>query len=97
MEDGVRLVKKIANLASLGLSEKEETEFAQDLDLIIGYMEQLSRIDTGNAEPMEHVLPLRNVLRPDVPVNGDRREELLKCAPSVDNGCYIVPSVVESI
>ena len=97
MEDGVQMVRRIANLASLGISEKEEIEFAQDLNLIIGYMEQLSRIDTKDAEPMEHVLSLKNVLRPDVPVNKNRREELMKCAPSIDNGCYIVPSVVESV
>ena len=97
MDDGVRMVRRIANLASLGISEQEEIEFAKDLNLIIGYMEQLSKIDTKDVKPMEHVLPLKNVLRADVPVNGNRREELIECASSKNDGCYIVPSVVESI
>lgn len=96
MEADVEMVRKIADLAALGISEKEETEFAADLNVIIGYMEQLSGIDTGDVKPMEHVLPLKNVLREDVPVNENKREELTQCAPSVENGCYTVPSVVEA-
>ena len=97
MEANVDMVRRIANLASLGITEKEEVEFAADLNLIIGYMEQLANIDTGDTKPMEHVLPLNNVLRNDIPVNENRRDELIMCAPSSENGCYIVPSVVESI
>lgn len=96
MKADVEMVRKIADLAALGISEKEETEYAADLNVIIGYMEQLSGIDTSDVKPMEHVLPLKNVLREDVPVNENRREELTKCAPSVENGCYTVPSVVEA-
>ncbi len=88
---------RIADLASLAIDEKDREAFAKDLDMIMGYMEQLSLIDTGDVKPMEHVLPLRNVLREDLPVNEDRRDELLKCAPVSDDGCYLVPSVVESI
>lgn len=97
MEASSEMIQRIAKLASLGITEQEEKEFAADLNVIIGYMEQLSRMDTGDAKPMEHVLPLHNAFREDVVTNGDRREELTKCAPSVENGCYTVPSVVESI
>lgn len=96
MEANQEMVRKIANLAALGLDEKEEAGYAADLNSIIGYMEQLAQIDTGDIKPMEHVLPLNNVLRKDEPTNENRRDELTACAPSVENGCYTVPSVVES-
>lgn len=97
MEDGIRMVRRIAELAALGIAENEEVGFAEDLNLIIEYMEQLSKVDTGDATPMEHVLPLKNVFRQDEPLNGDMRDELQKCAPLARDGYYVVPSVVEPI
>lgn len=97
MATDVETVKKIAGLAALAMKDEELTSFAGDLDLIIGYMKQLSDIDTGDEKPMEHVLPVYNVLREDIPVNGDRRDELIKSAAAAENGCYIVPSVMESL
>lgn len=97
MEADRKLVRRIARLASLGLSEEEEIEFAEDLKLIMDYMERLAEIDTGDMEPMEHVLPLKNVLRPDIPEDCKERDELLKCAACMKDGCYVVPSVVDSL
>lgn len=97
MATGTETMKRIANLAALSIKDDELEGFANDLDTIIGYMEQLSNIDTGDVKPMEHVLPLQNVLREDIAKNGDRRDELIQCAPLTEEECYIVPSVVESL
>jgi len=85
----------VANLAALHLNEAELNNTSRDLGVIMDYMEQLMAIDTGSAEPMEHVLSIRNVLRDDVAVNADNRERLLAVAPVTEDGCYLVPSVVE--
>lgn len=85
----------VANLAALHLNEAELNNCSRDLGVIMGYMEQLMAIDTGSAEPMEHVLSIRNVLRDDVVVNADNRAALLAVAPVAEEGCYLVPSVVE--
>jgi aspartyl/glutamyl-tRNA(Asn/Gln) amidotransferase C subunit len=45
---------------------------------------------------MEHVLPLHNVLREDVPTHVNRREELMNNAPETANECFMVPSVVDA-
>lgn len=97
MATDVKTIKRIANLAAISIEDQELEGFAKDLDLIIGYMQQLSALDTGEIKPMEHVLALHNVLREDVPTNGNRREELIQSAPLLEDGCYIVPSVVESL
>ena len=85
----------VANLAAINLNEAEEDNFSRDLSAIMGHMEQLLRIDTEGIEPMEHVLSIRNALRDDVVVNADCRESLQAVAPKVEEGCYLVPSVVE--
>lgn len=85
----------VANLAALQLNEAELNNCSRDLGVIMGYMEQLMAIDTGSVEPMEHVLSIRNVLRDDVAVNADNRDSLLAVAPVAEEGCYLVPSVVE--
>ncbi len=85
----------VANLAALHLTEEEETKYSKDLDAIMTYMEQLMAIDTSDVEPMEHVLSIRNALREDTVKNTDNRELLLAVAPKTEEGCYLVPNVVE--
>ncbi|HBR03617.1 MAG TPA: hypothetical protein DD738_13520, partial [Ruminiclostridium sp.] len=96
METDIETVRRIADLAALSMKEEELDGYVQDLNIIIGYMNQLSTIDTGDTKPMEHILALQNVFREDIPDHSNRREELMKSASETKNGCYIVPSVVES-
>jgi aspartyl-tRNA(Asn)/glutamyl-tRNA(Gln) amidotransferase subunit C len=97
MGTDVKTIKKIADLAALSINDEEAEGFARDLNLIIKYMDQLSNLDTGDIKPMEHVLALDNVLREDIPTNENRKDILMKSAPETIEGCYIVPSVVESL
>lgn len=58
-------VRKIAQLARIRLTEKEEEKIAEDLEAILGYVEKLNQVDTHGVEPMAQVTGLENVLRPD--------------------------------
>jgi aspartyl/glutamyl-tRNA(Asn/Gln) amidotransferase C subunit len=40
---------------------------------------------------MSHTFPISNVMREDVVVNGDDRENMLKNAPQRNDEAYIVP------
>lgn len=97
MATDAETIKRISGLSALSIKDDELDGFAKDLDMIIGCMEQLMSIETDDIKPMEHVLPLCNVLREDVCINENRREELIKSAVVEENGCYKVPSVVESL
>jgi aspartyl-tRNA(Asn)/glutamyl-tRNA(Gln) amidotransferase subunit C len=77
----------------LELSPEEEAELARDMNLIMGYMERLSVVDTQGIEPMEHVLPLKNVLRPDIPEDFSGSDDLLKCAAMVQKRLLRGPPV----
>lgn len=74
-------VKHLANLSNISLSENEIESLQQDLTNIIGYIEQLSELDTENIEPTYQVSPNQNVWREDEIDNyGVDHEQLLVLA-----------------
>lgn len=95
MDSDRKTIQYVANLAAIHLTEAEEIHYSRDLGAIMAYMEQLMAIDTGDVKPMEHVLSIRNALREDAAVNADCRDALLAVAPMTEEGCYLVPNVVE--
>ena len=54
-------VIKVAMLARLALSENEVTSLTQELTKIVGFVSQLSEIDTSDVEPLAHPLDSQNV------------------------------------
>ncbi len=95
MQADEKTISYVANLAALHLTQEEKEHYSRDLVAIMNYMEELMAIDTGDVQPMEHVLSIRNALREDVASNTDMRDKLLAVAPKTEEGCYLVPNVVE--
>ena len=89
-------VDHIALLARLELSPAERERAANELSQILGYFETLNQLDTEGVEPMAHVLPVENVLRPDTPRPSLAREAVLQNAPESADGMFQVPRVVEA-
>ena len=58
-------VEAVAELARLELSEDEIELYGEQLNAILGYIDQLSEVDTSDVPPTASVLPLKNVLRDD--------------------------------
>ena len=87
----------LARLARMELSGEEKKALTGDLDSIISYMNVLSSIDTEGVEPMEHVLGLSNIMRPDELRPPFDRELLLGCAAKAEDGYYDVPLAVEEV
>ena len=59
-------VRHLCKLASLALSAEETTRMAGELEAIVGYVQQLTTVDTTGIEPIANVAGLVNVTRPDV-------------------------------
>ena len=74
-------VKEIAFLARLSIKDSELEQSTQELNNILGRMEQLSEIDTGDAEPMAHPLEMSQRLREDQVTEEDLSEEFQEIAP----------------
>ncbi len=88
-------VEHVANLARLVFNEEEKKKLAEQLGRILDYIEQLNKLDTEDVEPTSHVIPMRNVVRPDVVRPSLTRDDALANAPSDVGGLFEVPKIVE--
>jgi aspartyl-tRNA(Asn)/glutamyl-tRNA(Gln) amidotransferase subunit C len=88
-------VEHVANLARLVFDEEEKKKLAEQLGRILDYIEQLNELDTEDVEPTSHVIPMKNVVRPDVVRPSLTRDDALANAPSDVDGLFEVPKIVE--
>ncbi len=88
-------VQQIATLARLKLGDDEYAESVEKLSKIVDFVDQLSQADTTDVVPMAHPLDVAQRLRPDVVTESDERDHYQENAPSVADGLYLVPKVIE--
>lgn len=81
----------VAILAKLALSGEEKEQAKREMGRMLDYIDKLGELDTEGVEPMSHALPVRNVFREDAVTNGDMRDDMLKNAPEVKDGMFVVP------
>lgn len=92
-------VERIARLARLDLEPEERTAMLGQLNGFFRIVEQMSAVDTSGVEPL--YTPLSAVqaaslrLRDDVVTEADQRQANQASAPSVQDGLYLVPRVIE--
>ncbi len=88
-------VLHLAQLSSLQLDESEIDGLQTDISNILGYVQQLNKLDTANVEPTYQVTGLSSVWRDDKIINyGITREELLARSPEVVDFQIKVPKVL---
>ena len=100
------MVKKIAVLSSLELTETEVTHAQQNLTKILGFMDQLNQLplepymaNTPEGQVASPVVPTvqatgTQAFRPDVPNQPLTREALLSNAPEQEDGAFVVPNIL---
>jgi aspartyl-tRNA(Asn)/glutamyl-tRNA(Gln) amidotransferase subunit C len=89
-------VKKVATLARLEMNDADLAKMADQLNNILGYVEQLNSVNTDGVEPLAHPLPLANVFREDVPVPSLPVDAALQNAPTRLADFFGVPAVFDS-
>ncbi|MBM6927614.1 Asp-tRNA(Asn)/Glu-tRNA(Gln) amidotransferase subunit GatC [Pseudoflavonifractor phocaeensis] len=89
------MVDYISQLSRLRLPPEEKTAMTAELETIVAYMDVLNRLDTSGIEPLSHVFPVKNVMRPDEVVPSCDRAALLAGAPVADGEAFLVPKAVE--
>lgn len=88
-------VQHLAQLSSLQLDDNEVDELLKDMSNILGYVEQLSELDTESVEPTYQVTGLENVWRDDSVIEDlVTREELLALSPESLEYQVKVPKVL---
>ena len=87
-------VRKVAQLARLELPDEEIKVYTEQLEEILGYVEQLEKVDTEKVVPTTRAVEVINVLREDSLEESSIREELLSLAPSREGDFFKVPKIL---
>jgi aspartyl-tRNA(Asn)/glutamyl-tRNA(Gln) amidotransferase subunit C len=78
-------IRKLAKMSRLVLSEKEVSDFSDELDEILSYVEQLKKVDTTDLDPTTKVSDASNVTRTDIIAGyGYKPEDLMKLPPALE-------------
>ena len=88
-------LKEIAYLARINVSEDSLSSLKKELEDILDLFEELNEADTSEVQAMSHPLDLSQPIRKDEVTEENQIEELLKNAPSVKSGLFLVPKVIE--
>ena len=86
-----KTLEHVASLARLAIAPDEEGPLLGDLERILGYVAQLTSVDTSAVVSKR---PAMTVLRPDTPSEGLTREAGLGGAPAMRDGFVIVRNVM---
>lgn len=88
-------VARIARLARIEVPEPQLGGLRDQLNGILGLIDEMRAVDTSGVEPMSHPQPVVQRLREDEVTEGDQRELFQAIAPAVQDGLYLVPKVIE--
>jgi len=88
-------VEHVARLARLTLQPTELDALTGQMDAILGYVEKLNELETGDIVPTAHAVPMENSFREDVVRPSIGVEKALQNAPETDGSCFKVPKVIE--
>lgn len=89
------VVRHVALLSRLELTDEEAERYSQELGKILHYVEKLGELDTTDVPPTSHSLALQNVFREDVNRASLTNHEALANAPESEDGCFRVPAVIQ--
>ena len=88
-------VAKVANLARIRVEENDLEPLANELNSILGWVEQLSEVDTDDVAPMTSVAEMQLRWRKDEITDGGYQSQIVANAPSEEDGFFAVPKVIE--
>ena len=90
-----KTVRKVSKLAKIRINEQEEKKLIEELNNILGWVDELKKVDTDKIEPMLSVFNESMVMRKDEVFSETSDELVLKNAPESKSGFFVVPKVVE--
>ena len=89
------MVRRIAGLARIQVAEERLPGLARELSAILGFVEQLSEVDTQGVHPYTSPVETQIKARADEVTDGGYPDDILANAPEKDDGYFAVPKVVE--
>lgn len=95
MSVDIATVKRVARLSRLAVSDEDAQRMVGELNVILGFVEQLDEVDVSGVEPMTSVIAMDMKKRTDVVTDGDKAADIVANAPASEEGFFLVPKVVE--
>ncbi len=95
MSVDIDTVKRVARLSRIAVTEEEAGRMTGELNVILGFVEQLSEVDVAGVEPMTSVIPMEMKKRQDGVTDGDKAADIVANAPATEENFFLVPKVVE--
>ena len=88
-------VQKVAKLSRIAVGEARTQSMTDELNNILGWIEQLQEVDVDGVPPMTGVGNNALHLRRDEVTDGNCVDDVLGNAPKSEFNCYVVPKVVD--
>jgi aspartyl-tRNA(Asn)/glutamyl-tRNA(Gln) amidotransferase subunit C len=93
------LVRKVADLARLALTDDEVRLYANQMKVTLGYVDQIAKVSIPEGtEPMYHPLEIETPMRADIPVPSpttpDGKPKMIKPAPDTLYEGFKVPPIL---
>ena len=95
MSVDAQTVRRVARLSRIALPEDDVPAMQEELNAILGFVEQLGEVDVSGVEPMTSVTPMEMKKRVDRVSDGAKAEDIVANAPASEDQFFMVPKVVE--
>jgi aspartyl-tRNA(Asn)/glutamyl-tRNA(Gln) amidotransferase subunit C len=87
--------KRIGRLARIRVEDAEVEKYQNEINAILGFVEQLGEVDVEGVEPMTSVTPMQLRRREDVVTDGGYPDKVVANAPLSEDNFFMVPKVIE--
>lgn len=89
-----KIVKKVAGIARINLTQQEIKKFSKDLVSILDAFKDLAKVDTKNIKPAFQPIEVKNVLREDKVEKSLTQEQALSNTKNKEKKYFKGPKVV---
>ena len=89
------IVRKVGKLAKIKIKESEEKKLIDELNNILGWVDELKKVDTEGVEPMLSVYNESMNMREDKSDSKFSNDLITKNSPEKNDDFFVVPKVVE--
>lgn len=89
------LVRHLASLARIQVTDAEVDRFAEQLSLIVESVAKINDAVSGDVPATSHPIPMANVFREDIVEPSLSQQEALSGAPDSDQGRFRVAAILD--
>lgn len=89
------LVASLSKLAKIKLSEKELERYAKDLSSVVGYMDEIKKLNVEDIPETARVSDEGNILREDLVKESLNQSQALKNSKNTHDGYFLVPQILK--